>query len=335
MPLISLTSGRQFQAEPNENLLDAGLRGGVSLAYSCRTGRCSTCKARVVTGQTAPVVAETGLPEEERADGWILTCARAAATDLTLDVEDLTDLQLAAPRTLPCRIQAIEFLKSDVVRVALRLPPQTAFEYRAGQYVEIIGPGGVRRSYSVANAPAAGAPLEFHIQRVDGGVMSNYWFGQASVNDLLRLYGPLGTFVLRDLAGKDLICLATGTGIAPIKAMLEELKTLPPQQRPRKTLVFWGVRQEADHYLKLPEQLGAEQQGVEVIPVLSRAGDNWAGAKGYVQDVLLARSADLSHATVYACGSDAMITGARKRLLEAGLPERAFRSDAFVCSAKP
>jgi CDP-4-dehydro-6-deoxyglucose reductase len=303
MPLISLTSGRQFQAEPNENLLDAGLRGGVSLAYSCRTGRCSTCKARVVTGQTAPLVAETGLPEEEGADGWILTCARAAATDLTLDVEDLTDLQLAAPRTLPCRIQAIEFLKTDVVRVALRLPPQTAFEYRAGQYVEIIGPGGVRRSYSVANAPAPGAPLEFHIQRVDGGVMSNYWFGQASVNDFAAAVRPAGHV------------RAAGPG--------------------RKTLVFWGVREEADHYLKLPEQFGAEQPGVEVIPVLSRAGDNWAGAKGYVQDVLLARSADLSHATVYACGSDAMITGARKRLLEAGLPERAFRSDAFVCSAKP
>jgi CDP-4-dehydro-6-deoxyglucose reductase len=330
MATVTLRSGQNFEAGPAESLLDAALRNGLSLPYSCRTGRCSTCKAMVVAGQTAPLLAETGLTEHERADGWILTCVRASTADLTLDVEDLAELQLATPRTLPCRIHAIEFLKNDVVRVVLRLPPQTAFEYRAGQYVEIIGPAGVRRSYSVANAPAPGAMLEFHIQRVHGGVMSDYWFEHAKVNDLLRLYGPLGTFVLRELAGQDLICLATGTGLAPIKAMLEELKTLPAHQLPRKTMVFWGVRKEADHYLKLQEQ-----PGVEVIPVLSRAGDNWAGARGYVQDVLLARSADLSHATVYACGSDAMITGSRKRLLEAGLSERAFRSDAFVCSAKP
>lgn len=330
MPIIALESGRHFDAETNESLLDAGLRQGLSLAYSCRTGRCSTCKARVLGGETRALMAETGLPDSERNEGWILTCSRAASSDLKLQMEDLGDLQLPSPRTFPCRIQSIEALTANVIRLTLRLPPQTTFDYLPGQYVEIIGPGGMRRSYSIANAPELGSPLEFHIRKVDGGAMSEYWFGTAKANDLLRLFGPLGTFVLRDVAGAHLVCLATGTGLAPIKAMVEALKTLPKPKRPRKTTVYWGARLEGDHYLQLPDQ-----PDVEFVPVLSRAGPGWGGSSGHVQDAMLSRGADLRDTIVYACGSDAMITTARSRLLEAGLSTRALRADAFVCTARP
>jgi CDP-4-dehydro-6-deoxyglucose reductase len=330
MATVALTLGQHLEAGSTESLLDAAIRNGLSLPYSCRTGRCSTCKAQVVAGHTVPLLEESGLCEDERAVGWILTCARAATSDVVLDVEDLGDLGLAAPRTVPCRIQSIEYLRDDVACVRLRLPPAAAFSYQAGQYVEIIGPEGVRRSYSIANAPAPGTSLEFHIRRVQGGALSRYWFQDARVNDLLRLYGPLGTFVLRGVARKELVCLATGTGIAPIKAMLEEIEGLTAEEKPRKTTVYWGVREEGDHYMKL--QLSPD---VDLVQVLSRGHGEWPGARGHVQDVMLSRTSDLSDTVVFACGSDAMIQTSRRRLFSAGLLQHRFFSDAFVCSARP
>ena len=106
-------------------------------------------------------------------------------TDLSLDVEDLGGFALPEAKTLPCRINCIDKQAPDVVRVVLRLPPTTHFSFIPGQYIDVIGPGGVRRSYSLANACVADKQLELHIRAVEGGAMSQYWFGQAKANDLL------------------------------------------------------------------------------------------------------------------------------------------------------
>lgn len=325
--LVRTRSGRCFPAAEGETLLDAALRADVTLAYSCRTGRCGTCKGRLCTGITAALHEELGLTASERDAGWVLTCVRTALSEIELEIEDLGNIRLAAPRTLPCRIQALDRLAGDVIKVALRLPPGSAFDYRPGQYVDVIGHGGLRRSYSVANAPAADRQLELHIRRVDGGAMSDYWFGAAKLNDLLRLHGPLGTFFLRDVAGADLVFLATGTGIAPVKAMLEGLDAQPAA--PSSVTVYWGGRVPADLYWDTREAGTAHR----FVPVLSRAGATWDGACGHVQDLLLADGRNWARTIVYACGSDAMIHGARRQLVAAGLGEGRFFADAFVCSA--
>jgi len=328
MPVITTLRGRSFTAAAGQSILDAAASGGVSLPYSCRTGRCSTCKCKVLGGTTVALQDELGLSAEEKAEGWILGCVRSAEDDLTLDVEDLGGITLPAAKTVPCRVHALERLAPDVMEVVLRLPPTAAFSALPGQYVDVIGPGGTRRSYSLAAADVAGQPLVLHIRQVEDGVMSQYWFGQAKVNDLLRLHGPLGTFFLRPPAGQDLVFLATGTGIAPIKAMLEELATLPDDQQPRSVSIYWGGRTRADLYL---DTVGTAAH--RFVPVLSRAGSEWSGARGHVQDVLLAEERDLANAVVYACGSAAMIHDARTQLLRAGLAEASFFSDAFVSSS--
>lgn len=311
------------------SLLDAAAQADVALPYSCRTGRCSTCKCKVVRGETVALQAETGLTAAEQAEGWILGCVRAAASDVVLEVEDLGGVTLPTPRTLPCRIASLDKLAPDVLKVMLRLPPTADFQFMAGQYVDVIGPGGVRRSYSLARAMASDRLLELHIRAVAGGVMSAYWFAQAQVNDLLRLHGPLGTFFLRDPRDLDVIFLATGTGLAPVKAMLESMADAPAEARPRSVRVLWGGRVPTDLYLDLRAIAGPHED----IPVLSRAGNEWRGARGHVQDVLLGLQPDLAQAAVYACGSDAMIHSAREALVQAGLPRQRFYSDAFVCSA--
>jgi CDP-4-dehydro-6-deoxyglucose reductase len=326
--IAKLTDGREFDAAEGTSLLDAALAAGIVLPYSCRTGRCSTCKAKVRSGSTRAIIGESGLTPGESDEGWILTCARTAASDVVLEAEDLAGVALPAPRTLPCRISQLEHLAPDVLRVLLRFPPTADFAFIAGQYVDLIGPTGTRRSYSLANASFAEKTLELHIRAVEGGAMSEYWFGQAKDNDLLRLYGPLGTFFLRDIAGNDLIFLATGTGIAPVKSMLESMVHLPADQRPKSLTVLWGGRKPHDLYLDVAGVPGEHTY----IPVLSRPDEAWCGAKGYVQDVLLALNRPLEKAAVYACGSDTMIRSAKEVLIRRGLPSDRFYSDAFVSS---
>ncbi|MCE4558036.1 FAD-binding oxidoreductase [Roseateles cellulosilyticus] len=328
MHTITTASGRSFEARSDESLLDAALRQGIVFDYSCRTGRCSSCKGRVRAGETRAIHDEFGLSAEDKAHGFILTCVRQAQGSVELEIDDLGDVVLPEAKTLPCRIQSIDPLAHDVMRVTLRLPPTSALEFLPGQYVDIIGAEGLRRSYSIANAPRADKQIELHIREVTDGAMSRYWFQQAKINDLLRLRGPLGTFFLRGQAGKDLVLMATGTGIAPVKAILESLPSLPADMQPRSVSVYWGGRHPQDLYWHL-----AERPGLRFVPVLSRAGGDWAGERGHVQDVMLREHVYLADTLVYACGSDAMIHGAQAQLHAAGLPDRRFHSDAFVCSA--
>lgn len=328
MGIIHLTSGREFAAASGVTLLDAASTAGIALPYSCRTGRCSTCKALVQRGQTHPLTDEVGLSLEEIEAGWILTCARTALSDVALDIEDLGAVELPQPRTLPCRIAELERLAPDALRVRLRLPPASNFSFIPGQYIDIIGVNGTRRSYSLANASFSDKWLELHVRAVTDGIMSDYWFNHAKINDLLRLNGPLGTFFLRECKNTDIFFLATGTGIAPVKAILESLMDIPEDRQPQSITVLWGGRKPEDFYIDLAAIPGAHSY----IPVISRPYDGWTGAKGYVQDILLSTAMNLSKAAVYACGSNNMIQSAKERLVDAGLPVKRFYSDAFVSS---
>ncbi len=328
MHTISLSNGKKFSAQVGESLLDAARRNSINLSYSCKTGRCSTCKCKLLCGSTDLLQAEHGLTPEEKAEGWILSCVRSAISVVTLEATDLGDVDIPESRTWPCRISEINRLADDVVQVFLRLPSSTNFYFIPGQYVDIVGPNGIRRSYSLANPDFSKKLLELHIRAVAGGEMSDYWFGKAKPGDLLRLNGPQGTFFLREVMGVDLIFLATGTGIAPVKAMLESIAKLPPEGRPKSLTVLWGGRREKDLYLDLQKT----PLDFTFFPVLSRPGADWAGAVGYVQDVLCNYFKPFSSAVVYACGSYAMTHSAKAKLVDAGLSDKNFHSDAFVAS---
>lgn len=272
---------------------------------------------------------EIGLNQAERNAGWILACARSATSDVQLDAEDLGGIKVPPPKTFPCRIQSLERLNADILRVTLRLPPNQKFDYHPGQYIDVIGKDGLRRSYSVANAPASDKSIELHIRQISNGAMSRYWFEEARINDLLRFNGPLGTFFLRDVAGLDLILLATGTGIAPIKAILEGLAAGPLERLPHSISVYWGGRVLQDLYWN-PEEFGL---ALRFVPVLSRCDSSWTGARGHVQQAVLQSGPMLDQAVVYACGSLEMIDSARAQLVAAGLNGRRFYCDAFVSSS--
>ncbi len=337
MSQITLSNGTRFDAERGTTMLDAALAQGVVLEHGCRTGRCGTCKARVKGGSTASLREPVSLTDDERAAGWVLTCTDEATSDVQLDIEDLGALVGIQTRVTPARIDALERLAPDVIRVRLRLPPRNAFRFLAGQYIDVTSPAGVKRSYSIASAAATPDKLELQIRRVDQGQLSAYWFEEAKADDLLRFNGPLGTFFLRPVAGLDLVFLATGTGIAPIRSMLMQLAGMAAVDQPRSVTLYWGGRHREDLYVDPCADLPAGVPGLRYVPVLSRGDIDWAGAKGHVQDVLAhdvsrGDAPALAGAAVYACGSDAMIHGARRLLADLGLPEKRFHSDAFVSS---
>jgi CDP-4-dehydro-6-deoxyglucose reductase, E3 len=326
MSAVKTTAGLSFESVAGKSILDAAIAAGLFYPYSCKTGRCKTCKCKVVSGQMKLLSDELGLTDAEKANGWALACVREPISDLMIEAVGVSKFSMIQVKMIPCRINALEQLTDDVIRVVLRLPPNNRFEHYAGQYIDVIK-GNISRSYSIANVNDEDRQIELHIKRFAGGCMSDYWFNQAKVNDLLRLNGPLGTFFLRDFSGKNLIFLATGTGFAPVKAILENLSKVNPEERPCTVRVYWGGRVASDLYASKPD-VGFPYAFQRV---LSRSADG--DAVGYVQDACLADVADFKNTQVFACGSAAMIEDARRLLVNAGLEEAEFYSDAFVCSA--
>ncbi|MFS0735461.1 FAD-binding oxidoreductase [Sphingomonas sp. 1P06PA] len=328
MHLVTLNNGRRFEADGATSILDAARAQGIVLEYSCRTGRCGVCKAPVTAGETIALRPEAeGLSAEDAANGIILTCCRAAANDVALDIEPLDRLVDIAIKTIPARIVSIDRAAPDIVTVVLKTPPTSPLRFLPGQYVDVIA-HGVRRSYSLANAPRVDGLLELIIKRYPDGILSAYWFDRAAPGDLLRIEGPFGTFFLRDERPTNILFLATGTGIAPVKALLEELAADPAAAGRHRISVFWGNR-EAESFCWDPVALGLD---IGFHHLLSGTGGDWAGRRGYVQDAALHQGFDPDDTVVYACGSSAMIASARDAMVARGLPARRFLSDAFVSS---
>ena len=321
---IELKNNKHFSCGEIDTILVGAQKENVNLNYSCKTGRCQSCKARVISGSTNAEFEEIGLREEDKEKGYILTCIRTPTSDVILDLDDLSDYKLESIKTLPSKINKITKISADVIELELRTPPQSTFNYLPGQYVNFIK-DDYKRSYSIANCNKS-SNLVFFIKRYQGGLFSNYLFDEAKVNDLLRIEGPIGTFFYRNTDKKNVIFLATGTGIAPVKAILEKMNDDNADLLNKNIYLFFGGRFSEDLFWK-PE---FSNINVNFIPVLSRKAQDWDGSIGYVQDILLSKSINLSDAVVYACGSENMINDSNKILIQNGLSEDSFYSDAFV-----
>lgn len=322
---VCLPGNRKFIAGESADLLSSALGQNIFLEYSCRNGRCGTCRAKLLEGSTECKTPELGLTADELREGWILTCCRSPQSDVTLDANVL-DLVPFKCVTRPCKIDDLQ-RQGRIALLTLRLPPSERVDFHPGQYVQLGRGTASARSYSIANAPRADGKIELHIKHQPGGVFSDYLFTSAKAGDLLKLTAPMGSFFLRKQRPARMIFLATGTGIAPIKAMLEAVsQNAALGADGSEYLLYWGNRHRDDFYWTpaIP--------GLRYIPVLSQPDPAWSGARGHVHNVAFKDISDLSGTAVYACGSDAMIRDAKTAALKQHLPQRAFFSDAFVPS---
>ena len=331
-------SGVAFQVEPDETVLQAAIRQGVGLPYGCRDGACGSCKSRLLEGEV--ILDEhqlKALSTEEEAAGYTLTCCARPQGDLTIEARTVVGAGDYPPHKMPCRVKSIERPAGDVAIVRLQLPANEAFRYRAGQYLEFILADGSRRSYSMANAPhtQADAPgAELHIRHMPGGRFTDHVFTKMAARDILRIEGPFGSFFLREDSAKPIVLLASGTGFAPIKAIIEHLRHIGNE---RKAVLYWGCRRPPDLYLQeWALQAAAELPWLDYIPVLSEPqdGDAWTGRAGFVHAAAMNDLPDLSTWQVYACGAPAMVAAAERDFVaRCNLPAEEFYADAFTSEA--
>ncbi|MBL3960950.1 CDP-6-deoxy-delta-3,4-glucoseen reductase [Burkholderia sp. KCJ3K979] len=323
---------RALEVRRGEKILAAALAANFPLPYSCQSGICGSCKAKVKVGACDHGEAQfAGLSASEAEQGYVLLCQATPASDVTVECRTVPSVEGYPVKKTPCRVAALERLADDVMRIRLKLPANAQFKFLPGQYIDVLIPGGIRRSLSIANSPEDEGFIELHLRNY-GGPFSTFVFRKLKENDLLRLEGPFGTFFVRDESDKPMILLASGTGFAPIKSIIEhELR----KQSGRQMTLYWGGRRPHDLYLDSLAQSWVDQ-GVNYVPVVSDAqsGDDWGGRSGFVHEAVMKDFADLSSYQVYACGAPVVVLSAKRDFTErCGLSEDEFFADIFVSGA--
>jgi CDP-4-dehydro-6-deoxyglucose reductase len=329
---------RSFTVDRDERILAAAIRQGIGLPYGCRDGACGSCKSRLLEGRVIHGAHQSkALSADEESAGFILTCCATPQTDCVVEARSVPGAGEFPILKLPSRVMAIDKPSPDVAVLKLQLPANQNLQYRAGQYVEFILRDGARRSYSMANAPhLLGTPpaIELHIRHMPGGKFTDHVFGAMKEKDILRVEGPFGSFFLRETSDKPMVLLASGTGFAPIKALIEHMEF---KGVTRPTVLYWGCRSKADLYLhEWAEAAAARLPRLRYVPVLSepKTEDGWTGRTGLVHQAVMADLPDLSGHQVYACGAPIMVESAERDFTaRCGLPADEFFADSFTSAA--
>lgn len=323
-------SGHTFSIEAGETILDAALRQGFAFSYGCRNGACGACRGKLLAGQ---VSYDEGLPSaispEQIRQGYALFCQARPLTDLTLEVREIGAAKDIVIKALPCRVDKLEQLSHDVMRLYLKLPSTERMQFLAGQYIDILLKDGRRRTFSLANAPHDDALLELHIRNVPGGDFSHHVFTEMKEKELLRIEGPFGNFFLRESSTKPIILMAGGTGFAPIKGILEHAFATGVT---RPMHLYWGARTRADIYMDDLPRLWAQQYPFfRYTPVLSEplAEDQWHDRTALVHEAILQDYPDLAGYEVYAGGAPGMVKAGAEAFAQHGLSLEDYFSDSF------
>lgn len=328
-------SGRQFNCEDDETVLAAAIRNGVGLPYGCKNGACGSCKGKIVSGSvTHRKHQEKALSAAEEESGGSLFCCAMPHGDLVIEAREVLGAGEFPIKKLPSRVAKVERVTDDVTIVSLQLPANERLQYFAGQYIEFLLKDGKRRSYSMANAPHLDEKITLHIRHMPGGLFTDHVFNTMKERDILRFEGPLGSFFLREESAKPIILLASGTGFAPIKAIIEHAAY---EKTERPMVLYWGGRRPKDLYMHaLCEEWARTLPHFKYVPVISEPlpEDGWSGRTGFVHRAVMDDFPDLSQHQVYACGVPVMVDSARRDFVTlCKLPEDEFFADSFTSEA--
>ena len=305
-----LDTSEAFEVEAGESVLEGALRAKVKLPHECTLGGCGTCRVKLSEGTVAYEQFPMALSAEEAAQGYALACQARPQSDLVISVPRI---ELAEPQRQSGLITDLTPFCHDVMHMSLVLPDVDAFAYRPGQHMNLHLEDGSHRSFSMASVPS-GNQVDFHVRRIPGGRFTEGHLAQLQPGDMLDVELPHGTFRYHEEDYRQLVMVATGTGLSPIKCILESLMDDP--DCPPVSL-YWGARTEADLYLDREiREWGSRLYEFQYIPVLSRADASWEGRRGHVQQAVLQDVGDLSEHSIYLCGSPAMISDAKKAFLE-------------------
>lgn len=319
-----LPSGHEFSVEPGENLLDAALRAGLSIRYSCNSGSCGECRARLVSGELGDVLHhDYAFNERERADGQFLMCRTSAASDLVIEAVEARGAADVPVQTLTTQVNKLVRLSEDVMELHLRTPRSQTLWFLAGQHVRLNIPGIAPRHKSIASCPCNGMVLQFHVRRRPGDPFSDHVFTRMKVRDTIDVEGPFGSFVLDEESTRPLIFIAFETGFAPIKSLIEHAISLEMRQPIR---LYWITAGARGHYLE--NHCRAWQDALDDFGFAPIGGSDAPGGRGTGAELAMERAVtrlltdypDLAGHDVYANGPEVLFAGLSAALIARGLP---------------
>ena len=324
--------GAAVPVEIGQTILEAALQAGVAFPHGCRSGNCGACKSRLETGEVELTpYSEYALGEAERRDGLILACRAVPWSDVSLAWLD-ADETIAHPlRHLTCRVVALDDATHDIKRLRLAVEAGGPFTFSAGQYAAVTFAGQAPRDYSMANRPDE-AELEFHIRRTSGGAASIHAATALRVGDMVKVEGPYGASWLRDRHTGPILAIAGGSGLAPIKSIVESALGAGMAQ---PIDLYLGVRAERDLYLEDHFQaLAARHGNLRFVPVLSQPEGATTRRRGLVHEAAAQDHRDLDGAKAYLAGPPVMVEAATALLLERGMRREDIHADAFYTEAE-
>jgi ferredoxin-NAD(P)+ reductase (naphthalene dioxygenase ferredoxin-specific) len=325
------SADRTIDVPARTTILDAALDAGISFPFGCQSGNCGACKSLLVTGEVAMKgYSEFALSDEEKARGLILACRavpRAACEVAWLEEDDLI---VHPRRLLACKVVSLDDATHDIKRIRLEIVSGGPFDFSAGQFASVTFESCPPRDYSMANVP--GDPiLEFHVRRTAGGATSAHVWEKLKVGDSVSVEGPFGASYLRESHRGPIIAVAGGSGMAPIKSIVERAlqKALP-----QHIYLYFGVRSERDLYLHDHfAALAEKHKNLHFIPVLSEGGGS-SPRQGLVHEAVAQDFDEVDGCKAYLAGPPVMVEAATLLLEQRGMRRVDIHADAFYTAAE-
>jgi toluene methyl-monooxygenase electron transfer component len=329
------STDKEFTVEKGDNLLKAALNNKLAWPHNCRVGSCGECRCRLVSGKIKPLSDFSYVLNSEEMDaGIILACQTSLRSDVEIEVKMDTPAQpISKPETLAGKIVATKSLTHDILEVTVKMDGEFP-NYLAGQYAEIIVPGLIDkpRSYSFAKAPNLEKKnhVSFFIRHVPEGEFTTWLHSDNREGQPVSVTGPFGSFWLRD-SPNQILCIAGGSGMAPIKALLEQITS---QGMNQQVNYLFGARTQKDLYcLDELESIKVMSKGrFNFIPVLSQEPEDsdWTGLRGRCVDEIMTSHDFSSGTNAYLCGPPGMIDSAIEILNKNGLTNENIFYDKFL-----
>jgi len=315
--------GSKYTLRAGETVLDGLLRHGCDVTYSCRSGSCHSCLLRAVSGKP-PEVASRGVDQFLRASGYFLPCKCVPDTPLFLEDPDPKHLRIRA------QVADKQILSCDLCRILLE--PARNLNALPGQHITVVDRQGQARPYSLAGLPDEDYYLELNVRRVSGGAVSSWLYHQLRVGDEIAIQPPSGNLVNRNPPpSQTLILLATGTGLAPMLAILRDALRRDDYAQ---VVLFHGGRTIADLYADgMLRRMASENARLAYFSCLSRPAARAPWLSGRITRHFPGILAGTSDADVFIAGHPEMVRDARALCLEHGIAEAGrIRTDAFSYS---
>ena len=325
-----VSAQRTIEVPTGGTILEAALDAGIGYPFGCQSGNCGACKSHLVKGEvTMDGYSEFALGEDEKARGLILACRAVPWEECDVAWLEEDDLIVHPRRILSCKVIGIDDATHDIKRVRLAIESGGPFDFSAGQFASVTFAGCAPRDYSMANVPGDKV-LEFHIRRTQGGTTSAYVAETLKVGDPVRVEGPFGTSHLRESHRGPIIAVAGGSGMAPIKSIVERALAAA---LPQHIYLYFGVRAERDLYLQKEfAALAAKHPTLHFIPVLSE-GDGMERRCGLVHEAVAQDFDEFDGCKAYLAGPPVMVEAATRLFEQRGLRRSDIHADAFYTAA--